>query len=52
MSTPAIIYLVLVVMHVIGLGTMHGKTKTYNAPMELAWTAGLVALLYWGGFFS
>ena len=54
MSTPAIIILILIFAEIVTAMALHGKPKggKWNAGVTLLNEALIVALLYWGGFFS
>jgi len=53
MSTPAIIFLLLLFLQLVTGMAQHGKSKgTWNAGVTLLDVAVTIALLYWGGFFS
>jgi len=54
MSAPAIIYIVIASLGLLGAAYMHGKPKegTYNFWISLVGTLITVGLLFWGGFFK
>ena len=53
MTTPAIILLVFVFLDIVAAMALHGKPKgTWNAGLTVLNSAGVLSLLYWGGFFA
>jgi hypothetical protein len=54
MSTPAIIYIVLVVIELLVVCAKDGDEKTgrHSAGVTLVSNALMIALLWWGGFFK
>ncbi len=53
MSTPAIIYLILTAVGLLGTAYMHGKPRdNYNFWSVLISTILSMGLLVWGGFFK
>ena len=53
MTTPAIILLILVFIDIVAAMALHGKPKgTWNAGLTVLNSAGVLGLLYWGGFFA